>query len=180
VPPTRTTLSAAAFSLKKLSQAKPDRQPKKDLCVSTVGASDAAREAMFHRIRQDLGGVWLGLHGMTYDVMLEGTTWQSTTWPCVRRSTSGEAMTYTLRWNGENCVTWGTHYSLSITDLQKCLGKLVWHSTKRKRSFVWSRTLGGQGPDFQAASDRIEKRGPRCWCRQPEGLFLPRPSASRG
>jgi len=30
VPPTRRTLSAAAFSLKRLSQAKPDRQPKKD------------------------------------------------------------------------------------------------------------------------------------------------------
>jgi len=130
------------------------------LGVPKDGASDAAREAMFEHIRQDLGGAWLGKHGETYEVMFEGATSRSTTWPCMRRSTSGEVKMYTLRWDGENSVTWGVDYVLLVTELQTCRGRPTWHSARGKRPFVWSRTLGGQGPGFKGAGDSIKEKVP--------------------
>merc|ERR1719382_2414835 len=106
--------------------------------AADAAGDSAARQEAFERVRKDLGGVWVGNKGETYEVMFQGATWRSNTWVCMRKQRVGD-MSYTLRWDGEDCVIWGTDYTLLLNELRRNPGNPTWHSAKGKRPFVWFR-----------------------------------------
>lgn len=123
--------------------------------LAAAGASkEAMRQASFEQIRKDLGGVWIGTKGETYEVLLGEASSLNQTWPCVRKNENG-SMTYTLKWDGEDSVIWGTDYCLLLSELRRSGGRPTWHSAKGKRPFVWFRGKGeGEAAGGSSAKDK--------------------------
>lgn len=108
---------------------------------AVVPGDTAARERAFQQARKDLEGLWKGIKGETYEVLM-GSDPSSPTWDCRRRNELG-SMTYTLKWDGQDAVIWGTDYCLLLSELRRSGGRSpTWHSAKGKRPFVWVRPNG--------------------------------------
>lgn len=111
---------------------------------SATASASIGRQETFDQIRKYLGGVWAGSKGETYEILFGEASCWSSSWPCVRRDEIGN-MTYTLKWNGDDTLIWGTDYCLLLSELRRTGGKQpTWHSAKGKRPFFWCRVQGNE------------------------------------